>query len=146
MTKMIFVNLPVSDLDKSKAFYEAVGFTNEPKFTDETAAAMQWSDTIVVMLLTHAKWRSFTSKLIVDAKNSAQVALCVSMDSRGDVDTITEAAAAAGGIADPNPQQDYGFMYGRSFEDPDGHIWEPMWMDAAAVEQGPEAFAQAEVG
>jgi len=129
MSKMIFVNLPVADLSKSKAFYESLGFVNEPRFTDETAAAMQWSDTIVVMLLTHAKWKSFTSKPIVDAKASAQVALCVSIDSREAVDAITEAAAEAGGRADPNPPQDYGVMYGRSFEDPDGHIWEPMWMD-----------------
>ena len=129
MQKMIFVNLPVADLARSKAFYEAIGFVNEPRFTDDTAAAMQWSDTIVVMILTHAKWKSFTSKEIPDAKKSAQVALCVSIDSRDEVDAITEAAAAAGGVADPNPPQDYGFMYGRSFEDPDGHVWEPMWMD-----------------
>jgi len=129
MDKMIFVNLPVTDLPRSKAFYEAVGFTNEPRFTDETAAAMQWSDTIVVMILTHEKWKSFTSKAIPNAKESAQVALCVSMESRDAVDAITEAAAKAGGTADPNPSQDYGFMYGRSFEDPDGHVWEPMWMD-----------------
>lgn len=129
MPKMIFVNLPVADLAKSMAFYEALGFVNEPRFTDETAAAMQWSDTIVVMLLTHAKWKSFTDKPIVDAKTSAQVALCISIDSREDVDAITETAGKNGGKADPNPVQDYGFMYGRSFEDPDGHIWEPMWMD-----------------
>ncbi|MXO60240.1 lactoylglutathione lyase [Altererythrobacter salegens] len=129
MSKMIFVNLPVADLAKSMAFYEALGFVNEPRFTDETAAAMQWSDTIVVMLLTHPKWKSFTSKAIVDAKASAQVMLCIGIDSRAAVDAITEAAAGAGGLADPNPPQDYGFMYGRSFEDPDGHIWEPMWMD-----------------
>lgn len=131
MAKMIFVNLPVSDLARSKAFYEAVGFTNEPRFTDETAAAMQWSDTIVVMLLTHAKWSSFTTRPIVDAHKAAQVALCISIESRAEVDTITEAAAGAGGRADPNPVQDHGMMYGRSFEDPDGHIWEPMWMDPA---------------
>jgi len=129
MQKMIFVNLPVADLAKSMAFYEAIGFVNEPRFTDDTAAAMQWSDTIVVMILTHAKWKSFTSKEIPDAKTTAQVALCISIDSRDEVDAITEAAAAAGGVADPNPPQDYGFMYGRSFEDPDGHVWEPMWMD-----------------
>ena len=81
------------------------------------------------MLLTHDKWKTFTTRPIPDAKQSAQVLLCVSIDSREAVDAITEAAAAAGGVADPNPTQDYGFMYGRSFEDPDGHIWEPMWMD-----------------
>ena len=128
-TKMIFINLPVTDLPRSMAFYEALGFVNEPRFTDETAAAMQWSDTIVVMILTHEKWKSFTSKTIPDAKESAQVALCISIESKEAVDAITEAAGANGGKSDPNPPQDYGVMYGRSFEDPDGHVWEPMWMD-----------------
>lgn len=142
MTQMIFVNLPVNDLARSVAFYEAIGLRKETKFSDDTAAAMKLSDTISVMLLTHDKWRSFTSKAIVDAKTSAQVALCISRDSRADVDAITEAAAGAGGAADVSPPQDHGFMYGRSFEDPDGHVWEPMWMDPVAAEQGPEAFAQ----
>jgi predicted lactoylglutathione lyase len=143
MTQMIFVNLPVADLDASKAFYSAIGFTNEPKFTDETAAAMQLSDTICVMLLTHDKWKSFTTKAIPDARQSAQVMLCLSRDSREHVDATLADVAAAGGNADCDPPQDYGFMYGRSFEDPDGHNWEVMWMDQAAVEQGPEAFAAA---
>lgn len=129
MSKMIFVNLPVADLPKSMAFYEAIGFTNNPQFTNERAAAMAWSDEIVVMLLTHDFWKTFTSKTIPDATKSAQVMLCVSMDGRGEVDAIVSAAQAAGGKPDPNPTQDMGFMYGRSFEDPDGHIWEPMWMD-----------------
>lgn len=145
MTQMIFVNLPVSDLAASKAFYTAIGAENEPKFSDETAAMMRFSNAIAVMLLTHDKWRSFTDKDIVDAKTSAQVALCISRESRTDVDTITEAAAKAGGKADPNPTQDYGFMYGRSFEDPDGHIWEPMWMDADAAEKGASAFEEQDV-
>lgn len=142
MTQMIFVNLPVTDRTASKAFYEAIGLRNEPKFSDETAAMMRFSDAIAVMLLTHDKWRSFTSKDIVDAKTSAQVALCISRDSRAEVDAITETAAQAGGKADPNPTQDYVFMYGRSFEDPDGHIWEPMWMDEAAAEQGASTFEE----
>ena len=129
MTKMIFVNLPVADLPKSKAFYEAIGFTNNPQFTNDQAAAMMWSDAIVVMLLRHEFWKTFTSKTIPDAHASAQVMLCVGMDGREAVDSIVGAAAGAGGKADPNPAQDMGFMYGRSFEDPDGHIWEPMWMD-----------------
>ncbi|MBO0750212.1 MAG: lactoylglutathione lyase [Porphyrobacter sp.] len=129
MTKMIFVNLPVADLPKSKAFYEALGFVNEPRFTDDTAAAMQWSETIVVMLLTHAKWKTFTSKTIPNAKESAQVALAINLDDRGAVDAMTGTAGANGGTADPNPPQDHGFMYQRSFEDPDGHSWEPLWMD-----------------
>jgi predicted lactoylglutathione lyase len=129
MTKMIFVNLPVADLPKSMAFYEALGFVNEPRFTDETAAAMQWSETIVVMLLTHDKWKSFTTKAIPNAKESAQVSLAINLDDRAAVDAITETAGASGGAADPSPPQDYGFMYQRSFEDPDGHGWEPLWMD-----------------
>ena len=145
MTKMIFVNLPVTDLPASKRFYEALGFVNEPRFTDETAAAMQWSETIVVMLLTHEKWKSFTTKAIPDAHESAQVALCVNLDSREEVDAITEAAGKAGGAADISPAQDYGFMYQRSFEDPDGHVWEPVWMDPkmASGEIAPPQHADA---
>lgn len=139
MTQMIFVNLPVTNLEKSMKFYEAIGFTNNPMFTDETAACMVLSDAIYVMLLTHPKWQSFTDKAILDAKASAQVMLCVSRDNRKAVDDITEAAAGAGGRADCNPKQDYGFMYGRSFEDPDGHIWEPMWMDPQAAAGGQPA-------
>jgi predicted lactoylglutathione lyase len=129
MSKMIFVNLPVADLPKSKAFYEAVGFTNNPQFTNDNAAAMMWSDSIVVMLLRHAFWKTFTSKAIPDARESAQVLLCVSMDNREAVDSIVADAAGAGGSPDPTPTQDHGSMYGRSFEEPDGHIWETMWMD-----------------
>jgi len=129
MSKMIFVNLPVADLPKSKAFYEAVGFVNNPQFTNENAAAMVWSDTIVVMLLKHEFWKTFTSKAIPNAKETAQVLLCISMDGREAVDAIVGDAERAGGEPDPTPTQDHGFMYGRSFEDPDGHIWETMWMD-----------------
>jgi predicted lactoylglutathione lyase len=129
MSKMIFVNLPVADLTKSRAFYEAVGFTLNPQFSNENAASMMWSDTIVVMLLSHEFWKTFTSKAIPDAKESAQVLLCVSMDGRAAVDDIVADATRGGGTADPTPTQDLGFMYGRSFEDPDGHIWETMWMD-----------------
>jgi predicted lactoylglutathione lyase len=130
---MIFVNLPVADLPQSMAFYEAIGFTNNPQFTNEAAAAMVWSDTIYVMLLTHDFWKSFTTKTIPDAHTSAQVALCVTFDSRAEVDAITEMADKSGGKADPNPPQDHGFMYQRSFEDPDGHAWEPVWMDPAVA-------------
>lgn len=129
MTRMIFVNLPVADLPKSMAFYEALGFTNNPQFTNEQAAAMAWSDTIAVMLLTHDFWKTFTDKTIPDAHASAQVFLCLSHDSRDAVDAIVAKAGAAGGMAEPTPTQDHGFMYGSSFEDPDGHIWENMWMD-----------------
>ena len=145
MTQMIFVNLPVTDLPRSMAFYDGIGFTNEPNFTDDTAAAMQLSDTIMVMLLTHAKWKDFTAKSIPDAKSSAQVMIALSRESRGDVDAQVDAAVRGGGIADCNPVQDHGFMYGRSFEDPDGHIWETFWMDSVAAEQGPgDHFAEAD--
>src|SRR5438067_8476745 len=108
MTQMIFVNLPVTDLDRSKAFYEAVGWRNEPRFTDETAAAMALSESIVAMLLTHDKWRQFTSKAIPDAHSSAQVMLCISRENRQAVDSIVDQATAAGGKPDPNPAQDFG--------------------------------------
>jgi len=140
---MIFVNLPVTDLDKSKAFYEAVGAANNPAFTDDTAACMVFSDVIHVMLLTHEKWATFTSKAIPDAHTTAQVLLCISAGSRDAVDAQVEKATGAGGKADPTPTQDYGFMYGRSFEDPDGHIWEVMWMDPTAIPAGEPAEAAA---
>ena len=136
MTKMIFVNLPVSDLPRSMKFYEAVGFTNNPQFTNDQAAAMAWSDEIVVMLLTHEFWKTFTSKTIPNAHESAQVLLALSHDSQASVEAIVEKAVAAGGKPDPTPKQDLGFMYGRSFEDPDGHIWENAFMDMSAVPEG----------
>ena len=136
MPRLIFINLPVTDLKRSTAFYEAVGATNNPQFTDDTAACMVLSETIHVMLLTHDKWRQFTSKPIVDAHSNAQVLLCLSETSRDGVATMVAQAAKAGGKADPTPPQEFGFMYGRSFEDPDGHIWEVMWMDPAAAPHG----------
>ena len=136
MPKMIFVNLPVTDLARSMKFYEAVGFTNNPQFTNDQAAAMAWSDEIVVMLLTHDFWKTFTSKAIPDAANTAQVLLCLSQDSKEAVEEIVGKAVTAGGKADPTPTQDMGFMYGRSFEDPDGHIWENAWMNMEAVPEG----------
>ena len=132
MPKLIFVTLPVADLPRAMAFYEAVGARNEPMFTDETAACMVLSETIHVMLLTHDKFRQFTSKRIPDARETCQVLLCLSAASRADVDAMVARAAGAGGGADPGPKQDFGFMYGRSFEDPDGHVWEVMWMDMEA--------------
>ena len=143
MSKMIFVNLPVSDLPASRRFLEALGAVNEPKFTDETAACMTLSDSIHVMLLTRDKFAGFTPLPIADAKAGTQVLLCLSSDSRESVDTTVERAVAAGGTADPAPKQDYGVMYGRSVTDPDGHIWEIMWMDAAAAEQGASAVESA---
>lgn len=131
-SKMIFVNLPVTDLAKSMAFYSALGFTNEPRFTDETAACMMWSDTIFAMILTHDKWRLFTQRPIPDA-GASEVSLALTSDSRDAVNRMTDTAAATGGTADVNPAQDHGFMFSRSFADPDGHVWEPLWMDPAVA-------------
>ena len=135
MPQMIFVNLPVADLDRSIAFYQSVGGRKNDQFSDETAACMVFSDVIHVMLLTHDKFRQFTPKAIADARTSTEVLLCVSAESREDVDRLVDSAAGAGGIGDPGPKQDYGFMYSRSFEDPDGHIFEVMWMDAEAAQR-----------
>ena len=140
MPQMIFVNLPVTNLKASVAFYEAIGATNVPQFTDEGAAMMSFSEAVNVMLLTHDKWRQFTSKTIPDARTHAQVLLALSRDSRAAVESITAAAERAGAVIDPTPKQDYGWMYGRSFEDPDGHIWEVSWMD---VEAATSAIAEA---
>jgi predicted lactoylglutathione lyase len=140
MSRTIFINLPVTDLERSKAFYAALGARNEPGFSNESAAMMKFSDEIAVMLLTHDFYRTFTTKPIADANATSQVLLCVSCDGRAQVDRMVEAAAAHGGQADPGPKQEMGdFMYGRSFADPDGHHWEPMWMDASAAEQGAHA-------
>jgi predicted lactoylglutathione lyase len=132
MSKMIFVNLPVADLQRSVSFYEAVGATKNPQFSDETAACMVLSDTIHVMILTHDKFSQFTPKRIADAHETSEVLICISADSREAVDEMTENALAHGG-REPREPQDHGFMYGRSFEDPDGHIWEPMFMDMEAA-------------
>lgn len=138
MAKMIFVNLPVSDLERSTAFYQAIGAEKNEQFCDGTASCMVFSETIHAMLLTHDKFRQFTPKKIADAKAVSEVLICVSADSREAVDDVIARASAAGGSADPSPKQDYGFMYGRSFEDPDGHIWEVMWMDVAAAQAAGE--------
>jgi uncharacterized protein len=145
MSRMIFVNLPVEDLERSKRFYEAIGARNEPKFSNEAAAMMVLSDTISVMLLTKPFYSTFTRKPIADAHSSSQVLLAISCDSPAEVDRLVDTAAANGGKADPGPKQEMGgMMYGRSFEDPDGHHWEPMWMDASAAEQGASALEGAE--
>jgi uncharacterized protein len=136
MAKQIFVNLPVRDLPKSKAFYAAIGFSNNPQFTDDTAACMVLSDTIFVMLLTHAKWATFTAKPIVDSKVSSEVSLAISADDRQAVDAMVEAARRNGGRPDINPVQELPFMYSRSFEDLDGHVWEPLFFDMSKMPQG----------
>lgn len=142
MTQMIFVNLPVTDVAKSTAFYEAIGCTKDERFSNEVASAMQLSDTIVFMILGQDFFQTFTGKSIADAHATTEVLICISRDSRDAVDAIVEAAGAAGGKPDPREKQDMGFMYGRSFEDPDGHIFEPMFMDMeAAMAAHPEGPA-----
>jgi uncharacterized protein len=133
MPKLIFVNLPVADLPRAVGFYEAVGAVKNPQFSDDTAACMVFSETIHAMLLTHDKFRQFTPKAIADTKRTSEVLICISADGRGGVNDMVAKAGAAGGTADPSPKQDCGFMYGRSFEDPDGHVWEVMWMDVEAA-------------
>lgn len=135
MSQTIFVNLPVTDVARSTAFYQALGAVRNEKFSNETASGMVLSDTIHVMLLSHERYRDFTSKAIPDAKASAQFLLCLSMDSREACDRAVDTAVGAGGTADPTPRQDHAFMYGRSYEDPDGHIWEVMWMDVEAMDE-----------
>ena len=134
MSKLIFVNLPVGDLERATAFYEAVGARKNPQFSDDTASCMVFSETIHTMLLTHDKFRQFTPKRIADARETSEVLICISAESRDEVDDVVTKAAGAGGRADPGFKQDHGFMYGRSFEDPDGHIWEVMWMDLEAAQ------------
>lgn len=132
MMRQIFVNLPVADLAKSKALYEALGLTCNQQWSDDTAVSMVWSEHIYVMLLSHVKWKSFTTRPIA-AAGSSEVALAITLESKDDVNRMVEAAAAAGGVADINPPEDHGFMYQRSFADLDGHVWEPFWMDPSAM-------------
>lgn len=133
MPTMVFVNLPVKNLTASMKFYEALGYKHNPQFTDETAACIVISNTIFVMLLTHAKFQQFTSKKIADASQVCEVMVCLSCDSRAAVENLVGKALAAGGGKSQDPK-DYGFMYQHSFQDPDGHIWEVVWMDPAAVQ------------
>lgn len=132
MSKMIFISLPVADLEVSTNFYKALGFTSNPQFSDETSSCMVWSETIVFMLLTHDRWRGFTSRPIPPSTSSG-VMLALSCDSRDAVDAMNAAAGAHGGSADINPIEDHGFMYARDFADPDGHAVGALWMDMAAM-------------
>jgi predicted lactoylglutathione lyase len=133
MATSIFVNLPVKDLDASKAFFEALGFTINQQFTDENASSVVISDTIYVMLLKEEFYQTFTSKTIADARTTSEVQNAIGFDSREAVDDIVDRAVAAG-ATEPKPAQDYGFMYSRGFEDLDGHHWDALWMDPAHVE------------
>jgi hypothetical protein len=134
MPSKIFVNLPVRSLDKSMAFFKALGFKFNKQFTDETAACMVISADIYAMLLTHAKFKQFTRKDIADTRKSIEVMNALSADSKAKVDRLVDKAVAAGG-REPRKPQDMGFMYLRAFEDLDGHTWEVFWMDPKAVKK-----------
>ncbi len=136
MTKvsMTFVNLPVSDLKKSMAFYEAIGFSFNPQFTDDTAACMIINETSYAMLLTHEKFTFFTQAPIPDAKTTTGVLVALSLEDREAVDAFLKTALNSGG-SEPRPANDYGFMYQRTMADPDGHRWEPFYMDMTKMPQ-----------
>ena len=132
MPKMIFVSLPVTNLDASIAFYQALGFEQNPQFSDASAACLVWSESIHAMLLTHAKWRTLTQRPF-PAAGTAGSMLSLALDSRGAVDAMSRSAAAHGGQADVNPAEDLGFMFTRDIADPDSHLWGLFWMDPAAI-------------
>ncbi|WP_172802372.1 VOC family protein [Agrococcus jejuensis] len=136
---MIFVNLPVTDLDRSKAFYEALGWSINPLFTDENAACVVVSDEIYLMVLRRDYFQTFTTKQVADPATTAQALLAISQPSREAVADIAGKALAAGGSQAREPQ-DYGFMVQHAVQDPDGNVFEFMWMDPKAAEQGPEAY------
>jgi predicted lactoylglutathione lyase len=133
MPTMIFVNLPVENLERSAAFYNKLGFPTNPQFSDQNATNAVISDTIVLMLLVKPFFRSFINKEIADPATSTTAIVAISRDSREDVDSLVDTALAAGATPTKEPM-DQGFMYSRSFADPDGHLFEAMWMDPAAVE------------
>ncbi|MET9510854.1 VOC family protein [Streptomyces flavidovirens] len=135
MPQMIFVNLPVKDLDTTKAFFGKLGFSFNPQFSDDKTACLVISDTIFAMLLTEPRFKEFTKKEIADTSRTTEVLLALSAESREKVDEMADTALASGG-SPANEPLDHGFMYGRSFQDPDGHTWEVIWMDPSAVEGG----------
>jgi len=132
-SRMLFVNLPVKDLDRSVEFFTGLGFSFDPRFTDETATQMIVSDDAFVMLLVEDKFKDFTKKELVDATTQTEVIMALSAESREGVDDLADKALAAGG-SPANEPLEMGFMYGRSFQDVDGHLWEVIWMDPAALE------------
>ena len=140
-SRLIFVNLPVADLAASKAFFGALGFTFDEKFTDDSCACMVVSEQAYVMLLDRSRFADFTPKPVADARASTEAILCLSAASRDEVDSLADTALGAGASPAKDPM-DHGFMYGRSFNDPDGHQWEVMWMSQEAIEAGPQDMAQ----
>ncbi|MEV0415408.1 VOC family protein [Streptomyces sp. NPDC050448] len=133
MSTMIFVNLPVKDIEASKAFWGRLGYSFNPRFSDDRTGCLVISDTIFAMLMTEDRFKDFATKEVADATKSTEVMLALSAESREKVDEVVGAALAAGGT-EPRPAQDLGFMYGRAFEDLEGHVWEYVWMDPAAVQ------------
>lgn len=135
MAKQIYVNLPVKQLDRSVEFFTKLGFTFNPDFTNENATCMVVSDNIFVMLLVEDFFKTFTKKEIADAGKTTEAIICLSADSREEVDDLVKRAVEAGGSA-PNEKQDHGFMYGHGFQDLDGHLWELSYMDLSATSDG----------
>ena len=133
-SRKMFVNLAVRDLERSVDFFTQLGFAFNAQFTDESATCMIVSDEAYVMLLVHDRFKDFTRKQIVDSTTHTEVLVALSAESREAVDAMVGKALAAGG-SPANDPQDHGFMYGWSFQDPDGHIWEVMWMDPGFVQQ-----------
>jgi len=140
MSRLLFLNLPVADLSASRAFFAELGFEFDEKFTDDGAACMVVSDQAYVMLLRRDRFAEFVTRPVADAKAETALTVCVSAEDRDAVNALADAALAAGASAAKDPM-DYGFMYQRSFHDPDGHLWEVAWMDPVAVEKGPAEFA-----
>ena len=139
MATNIFVSYPAADLERSKAFYTALGATINPLFTDENGACLVWDENIYTMVLKREFFATFTDKQVADPATTAQVQIAFTRDSRQEVDTVIEAGLAAGG-SEPRPAQDYGFMYSRDLEDPDGNNLSFLYMEPQAAEQGPEAY------
>ena len=137
MNRQIYVNLPIKNMARTRAFFSRLGFTFNPQFTNEQGACMVVADNIYVMLLVESFFQTFTQKPVADATQSTEVLLCLSCESRARVDEVVAKAVAAGGKA-PNAPQDQGFMYGHGFEDLDGHVWELMYMDLAAAPATPQ--------
>lgn len=133
MPKMIFINLPVKDLAAATRFYEAIGCTKNVQFSDESTSSMVWSEAVTFHLMTRDRFAGYAPKGIADAQTATAMLIALSQDSREEVDAVVDAAAANGGKADVRPPQDLGFLYVRTFEDPDGHVFEPAYMDMAAA-------------
>ena len=137
--RMLFLNIPVANLERSKAFFAKLGFTFDPHFTDESAACMLVGEQASIMLLSHEKFAEFAKLPMADPRTHTLALYCFTVSSREEVDTVGEAALAAGGV-EVDPLEDFGFMCSRSFYDLDGHGWQVMWMDPAAAQQGPEEY------